>query len=129
MYVKQFFVEGLAHSSYILGGNQTCAVIDPKRDVNDYIRIAKAMGLKITHIMETHLHADFILAQITLLSYLNGHTGISIDLVGPGVSNAFHGLSVCINDDDFGLHSFSPPTVATVLDTISSPLSSWAVRS
>lgn len=66
MYVKQFFVEGLAHSSYILGGNQTCAVIDPKRDVNDYIRIAKAMGLKITHIMETHLHADFISGHLDL---------------------------------------------------------------
>ena len=66
MYVQQFFVEGLAQSSYILGGNQTCAVIDPKRDVDDYIKVAKAMGLKITHILETHLHADFISGHLDL---------------------------------------------------------------
>ena len=66
MYVQQFFVDGLAHLSYILGGNQTCAVIDPKRDVDDYIKAAKAMGLKITHIIETHLHADFISGHLDL---------------------------------------------------------------
>jgi hydroxyacylglutathione hydrolase len=66
MYVQQFFVEGIAHSSYILAGNQTCAVIDPKRDVDDYIKVAKAMGLKITHILETHLHADFISGHLDL---------------------------------------------------------------
>ncbi len=66
MYVQQFFVKGLAHLSYILGGNQTCAVIDPKRDVDDYIIVAKDMGLKITHIIETHLHADFISGHLDL---------------------------------------------------------------
>jgi len=66
MYVHQFFVKGLAHLSYILGGNQTCAVIDPKRDVEDYIKVAKDMGLSITHILETHLHADFISGHLDL---------------------------------------------------------------
>ena len=66
MYVHQFFVKGLAHLSYILGGNQTCAVIDPKRDVDEYIEVAKSMGLKITHILETHLHADFISGHLDL---------------------------------------------------------------
>ena len=66
MYVQQFFVEGIAHSSYILAGNQTCAIIDPKRDVEEYIKTAKAMGLKITHVIETHLHADFISGHLDL---------------------------------------------------------------
>ncbi len=60
MLIQQFFVNGLAHSSYILGGSKSCAVIDPRRDVQTYFDTAKAMGLKITHILETHLHADFV---------------------------------------------------------------------
>jgi hydroxyacylglutathione hydrolase len=66
MYVQQFFVEGIAHSSYILAGNQSCAIIDPQRDVSEYSKVAKAMGLKITHILETHLHADFISGHLDL---------------------------------------------------------------
>ena len=38
MDVQQFFIEGLAHVSYILGGDRLCAVIDPRRDVDDYIK-------------------------------------------------------------------------------------------
>ena len=60
MIIQQFFVNGLAHCSYLLGGSKTCAVIDPRRYIQIYLDIAKAMGLKVTHILETHLHADFI---------------------------------------------------------------------
>lgn len=60
MFVQQFFVKGIAHSSYSLGGTKTCALIDPRRDVQIYIDAAQDMGMKITHILETHLHADFI---------------------------------------------------------------------
>ena len=66
MFVQQFFVKGIAHSSYLLGGTKTCAIIDPRRDVQIYIDAAKEMGLKITHILETHLHADFISGHLEL---------------------------------------------------------------
>lgn len=66
MLVQQFFINGLAHISYILGGVKTCAVIDPRRDIQIYLDTAKAMGLKITHILETHLHADFISGHMDL---------------------------------------------------------------
>jgi hydroxyacylglutathione hydrolase len=66
MYVQQFFIRGLAHSSYLLGGAGTCAIIDPRRDVHCYIDAAKEMGMKITHILETHLHADFISGHLDL---------------------------------------------------------------
>lgn len=66
MIIQQFFVNGLAHSSYLLGGSKSCAVIDPRRDVRIYLDTAKAMGLKITHILETHLHADFISGHLDL---------------------------------------------------------------
>lgn len=66
MFVQQFFVKGLAHSSYLLGGNDTCAIIDPRRDIGIYLQAAKDMGMKITHILETHLHADFISGHMDL---------------------------------------------------------------
>lgn len=66
MFVQQFFVKGLAHSSYLLGGTKNCAIVDPRRDVEHYIDAAKSMGMQITHILETHLHADFISGHLDL---------------------------------------------------------------
>ena len=66
MIVRQFFIPGIAHSSYIVAGNRACAIIDPSRDVGRYIRAARGMHVKITHILETHLHADFISGHLDL---------------------------------------------------------------
>ncbi|WP_406656497.1 MBL fold metallo-hydrolase [Methanolobus sp. ZRKC2] len=66
MIIQQYFTEGIAHSSYILSGNRTCAVIDPRRDTDLYVQHARELGVRITHILETHLHADFISGHIDL---------------------------------------------------------------
>ncbi len=66
MIIQQFFIPGIAHSSYIVAGDRTCAIIDPARDVERYIRAAEEMGVVITHILETHLHADFISGHLDL---------------------------------------------------------------
>lgn len=66
MLLKHFFIGKIAHSSYILAGKNRCAVIDPQRDVDVYITEARAMGVDITHILQTHLHADFISGHIDL---------------------------------------------------------------
>lgn len=66
MLLKHYFIEKIAHSSYILAGKNTCAVIDPRRDVDFYIDEARKLGVDITHILETHLHADFISGHIDL---------------------------------------------------------------
>jgi hydroxyacylglutathione hydrolase len=66
MFIQQFFVPGLAHSSYLLGGASTCAIIDPRRDVEIYLDAAASMGMKITHIFQTHLHADFVSGHLDL---------------------------------------------------------------
>ena len=66
MIVQQFFVKGLAHSSYLLGGTNTCAVVDPRRDIQVYLDAAKSMNMKITHILDTHLHADFVSGHLDL---------------------------------------------------------------
>lgn len=59
MKLKRYFVEGLAHASYMFASDGEAAVVDPKRDVDDYIDDARAAGLKITTILNTHPHADF----------------------------------------------------------------------
>jgi len=69
MYIEQFYVPKIAHSSYLLGGKECCAIIDPSRDVEKYITAAKNMNFKITHILETHLHADFISGHLDLADY------------------------------------------------------------
>jgi glyoxylase-like metal-dependent hydrolase (beta-lactamase superfamily II) len=66
MFVQQFFVKGIAHSSYLLGGTTTCAIVDPRRDIGIYLDAAKEMGMKITHTSRTHLHADFISGHLDL---------------------------------------------------------------
>ncbi len=67
---KQIYTPGLAHCSYIIGGKDACIVVDPARDVSQYISAANSLGLPIKAIIETHLHADFVsghteLAELT----------------------------------------------------------------
>jgi glyoxylase-like metal-dependent hydrolase (beta-lactamase superfamily II)/rhodanese-related sulfurtransferase len=66
MFVQQFFVPGLAHSSYLLGGTNVCAIVDPARDIDRYIEAAAAMGMQISHVLQTHLHADFVSGHLDL---------------------------------------------------------------
>lgn len=66
MLLKHYFISKIAHSSYILAGKETCAVIDPRRDVDFYIAEARQLGVAITHILETHLHADFVSGHMDL---------------------------------------------------------------
>jgi glyoxylase-like metal-dependent hydrolase (beta-lactamase superfamily II)/rhodanese-related sulfurtransferase len=60
MYFKQFYLACLAHASYLIGSENEAAVVDPQRDVDQYIKEAEANSLKIKYVIETHLHADFV---------------------------------------------------------------------
>jgi len=60
MYFEQFYLSCLAHASYMIGSQGEAAVVDPQRDVDIYLKAAEEHGLKIRHIFETHLHADFV---------------------------------------------------------------------
>jgi glyoxylase-like metal-dependent hydrolase (beta-lactamase superfamily II)/rhodanese-related sulfurtransferase len=60
MEFKQFYLGCLAHASYLVGSDGEAAVVDPQRDVEQYIEEASARGLTITAVIETHLHADFV---------------------------------------------------------------------
>jgi hydroxyacylglutathione hydrolase len=58
--IEQFFLGCLAHASYVVSSQGIAAVIDPQRDVDIYLDYAREKNLKIEHIIESHLHADFV---------------------------------------------------------------------
>src|SRR5688572_12933387 len=59
-FFKQMYLGCLAQASYLIGSNGEAAVVDPRRDVDEYIRAASENGLTIRYVIETHLHADFV---------------------------------------------------------------------
>src|SRR6202163_72614 len=66
MYFQQFYLTCLSHAAYLLGSEGIACVVDPQRDVSIYLDEAEAQGLKIQHIIETHLHADFVSGHVEL---------------------------------------------------------------
>lgn len=66
MFFRQRFIPGLAIYSYLIGDEKTreCAVIDPARDVDTYFQMAREEGMQINHILETHVHADYVSGSV-----------------------------------------------------------------
>src|SRR5215510_2030250 len=68
MILKQFYLNCLAHASYVVADEEsgTAAVVDPQRDVDQYLTFAADHNLRITHLFLTHFHADFIAGHLEL---------------------------------------------------------------
>lgn len=68
MQLKQFYLGCLAHASYLIADEQTklAAVVDPQRDIDQYLQEAEANGWKIQYVFLTHFHADFLAGHIEL---------------------------------------------------------------
>jgi glyoxylase-like metal-dependent hydrolase (beta-lactamase superfamily II) len=68
MILHQFYLNCLAHASYLIGDEETgvAAVVDPQRDIEQYLAFATAHHLTIEHVLLTHLHADFIAGHLEL---------------------------------------------------------------
>lgn len=83
MFFHQRFIPGLAIYSYLVGDEKSkrCAVIDPTRDCDEYLGIAKREGLRITHVLETHVHADFVSGSAELKDRL----GAEVQIVSSGL--------------------------------------------
>ncbi len=82
--VERFYLGCLAHASYLISSQGVAAVIDPQRDVDIYIEAAARNGVRIEHVIETHLHADFVSGHHELAD----RTGARIYL-GEGSAAAF----------------------------------------
>ncbi len=68
MILKQYYLGCLAHASYLLGDEEsaTAIIVDPQRDIQQYLADAEKLGLQIRHVFLTHFHADFIAGHLEL---------------------------------------------------------------
>ncbi len=98
MYFKQIQVQGLGCFSYVLGcpAKGVMVVVDPKRDIDDYLDIAREEGMRITHVIDTHVHAD----HVSGAHELSGRTGAPI----------------CMHPDTPATFAFTPLPEGTVLE-------------
>ena len=82
MFLQRFYDQGLAQASYLVGCQKTAEaiVIDPAREVSEYIRVSEQEGLKIVAVTETHIHADYLSGSRQLAH----QTGAKMYLSGEG---------------------------------------------
>ena len=68
MILRQYYLKCLAHASYLLGDEEssTAIVVDPQRDIQQYVTEAEELGLQIRHVFLTHFHADFVAGHLEL---------------------------------------------------------------
>ncbi len=92
--IERFYLGCLAHASYLIGSEGVAAVIDPQRDVDLYVEAAAKRNWKIAHILETHLHADFVSGHLELAE----RTGATIYL-GDGSNAEFPHVAVKDGDE------------------------------
>ena len=94
MNFKQFYLGCLSHASYYIGSEDEAAVVDPQRDVQQYLDEATANGQSIKYIIETHSHADFVSGHIELAAQTGGRI-----VYGSRAETAFPTLKVSDGDE------------------------------
>ncbi|MEY2753832.1 MAG: hypothetical protein RJB65_190, partial [Actinomycetota bacterium] len=79
MFFRQYYLGCLSHASYLVGdvSSGVAAVIDPQRDVSEYLADAEAHGLTIRYVLETHFHADFLSGHLELAAATGAEIGFS----------------------------------------------------
>jgi hydroxyacylglutathione hydrolase len=107
MFFHQRLVPGLAAYTYLVGDEKThrCAVIDPTRDIEDLIDVATKKGLRITDILETHVHADFVSGAVELKARLGGEPVIHCSGLGGREWTPLYADRVVSNGDEIDLGS------------------------
>ncbi|MBK9154962.1 MAG: MBL fold metallo-hydrolase [Chloracidobacterium sp.] len=94
MQFKQFYLGCLSHASYYIGSGDEAAIVDPQRDVQQYLDEADAHGQKIKYVIETHSHADFVSGHLELAK----KTGAQI-IYGQRANTQFPTLKVKDGDE------------------------------
>src|SRR5690606_20437471 len=85
MFFHQFYFEGLGHASYLLGSEKTgeALVFDPRRDVDDYLALARDRGLRVRYALDSHGHNDY-LSGVTQLAARTGAQALGAATAGLG---------------------------------------------
>ncbi len=114
MYVKQFYTGCLSEAAYFIESNGIAAVIDPLRDTDAYIQLAKEKNAQIKYIFETHFHADFVSGHLDLAK----QTGATI-VYGPGTETNFP-VHVAKDGESFSIGNITIEAIHTPGHTIES---------
>src|SRR5258705_13551175 len=84
MFIKQLYTSCLSEAAYYIESNGEAAIIDPMRDIDEYLQLADERKARIKYIFETHFHADFVSGHLDL----GKATGAPI-IYGPGTETKF----------------------------------------
>jgi hydroxyacylglutathione hydrolase len=66
MFFQRIKTPGIAHAAYLIGNKGEAVVVDPRRDIDEYLHVAREHNLSITHVLETHRQEDFVLGSAEL---------------------------------------------------------------
>ncbi|MFZ0311805.1 MAG: rhodanese-like domain-containing protein [Candidatus Korobacteraceae bacterium] len=131
MYFEQFYLGCLAHASYMLASEGEAIVVDPQRDVEIYLEAAQKQNVKIRHIFETHLHADFVSGHKELAArtgatiYMGKAAGATFAHVP--VEDGFQLQVGKIRIDAFETPGHTPESISLVITNEVQSQTPWAV--
>src|ERR1700743_1135860 len=114
MFIKQLYTGCLSEAAYYIESEGEAAIIDPLRDIDGYLRLAKERNTTIKYIFETHFHADFVSGHLDLAKA----TGAPI-VYGPGTETSFP-IHKAKDGETFTLGSFSIEVLHTPGHTLES---------
>jgi len=114
MYIKQLYTNCISEAAYYIESNGEAAIIDPLRDIEDYILLAKQRNSVIKYIFETHFHADFVSGHLDL----SKKTGAPI-IYGPQTVTNFP-VQIAKDGEIFALGNISFKVIHTPGHTIES---------
>lgn len=97
MKLERFATPGIAHYAYLLADGATGVLVDPRRDVEEYLDAARTLGVRIEYVLETHRQEDFVMGS----AHLARRTGAMIangdhELFGHGDLRLADGASFCV---------------------------------
>ena len=95
MFFTQYYLDCLSQASYLVGDESSglAVVVDPRRDVADYLADARAAGLRIVGVINTHFHADFVSGHLELAAETGAWIGYG-EAATEGVASSWNQLRV-----------------------------------
>src|SRR5258707_6090860 len=114
MFIKQLYTGCLSEAAYYIENNGEAAIVDPMRDIDEYLHLANERKARITYIFETHFHADFVSGHLDLAKA----TGAPI-VYGPNTETNFP-IHKATDGELFRLGGLSLEALHTTAHTIES---------
>jgi hydroxyacylglutathione hydrolase len=99
MHLESFLTRGLGDTSYLLASDDESLIVDPQRDIGPVLAAARARGLRVTHVVETHVHNDYVSGALEL----RAATGAAI--AGPARAGFVFPFEALAEGDELSLGS------------------------